>query len=158
MRSALVLVPEAVRASGPDLTRYLAVCAGTITALGILAWVFRRFVARHVRARAARRSLQVLDVLPLSGKQKLVVVRCYDRSFLLGVGDREVRGIAELDAPDGEGGAAADLSLREARPFGQALDELLAPRALQGAGRHPRADGSRSGRGAAPLAEGGVLA
>jgi len=97
MRSLLVLVPEVGPASGPDLTRYFVVCAGAIVGLLALAWLFRRTVARHVRARAARRSLQVLDVLPLSGKQKLVVVRCYDRSFLLGVGDKEVRSIAELE-------------------------------------------------------------
>lgn len=97
MRFDTVLAPEAGRASGPDLTRYLVVCAATIAALLFLAWVFRRFVAGHVQTRAAKRSLQVLDVLPLSGKQKLVVVRCYERSFLLGVGEKEVRAIAELD-------------------------------------------------------------
>ena len=97
MRSLLVLVPEVGPASGPDLTRYFVVCAGAIVGLLALAWLFRRTVARHVRARAARRSLQVLDVLPLSGKQKLVVVRCYDRSFLLGVGDKELHSIAELE-------------------------------------------------------------
>jgi flagellar biogenesis protein FliO len=97
MRSILVLAPEAGPISGPDLTRYVLVCSATIVALLVLAWVFRRTVAGQLKARAARRSLQVLDVLPLSGKQKLVVVRCYDRSFLLGLGDREVRSIAELD-------------------------------------------------------------
>src|SRR4030095_14193516 len=96
MRS-VVLVPEAGQASGPDLTRYLVVCAGSILALLALAWLFRRYVAGHLRARAARRSLQVLDVLPLSGKQKLVVVSCYDRSFLLGLVETEGRAIAELD-------------------------------------------------------------
>lgn len=97
MRSILVLAPEVGPATGPDLTRYVLVCSATIAALLVLAWLFRRTVAGQLRSRAARRSLQVLDVLPLSGKQKLVVVRCYDRSFLLGLGDREVRSIAELE-------------------------------------------------------------
>jgi flagellar biogenesis protein FliO len=97
MRSAIVLVPEAGLGSGPDLTRYFLVCGASILAMLALAFVFRRTVARHLRVRASKRSLQVLDVLPLSGKQKLVVVRCYDRSFLLGVGDKELRSIAELE-------------------------------------------------------------
>jgi flagellar biogenesis protein FliO len=97
MRSILALVPEVGPATGPDLTRYLVVCGASILCLCVLAWLFRRTVAGHLRARASRRSLQVLDVLPLTGKQKLVVVRCYDRSFLLGVGDKEVHSIAELE-------------------------------------------------------------
>lgn len=97
MRSILVLAPEVGPAGGPDLTRYVLVCSATIAALLALAWLFRRTVAGQLKSRAARRSLQVLDVLPLSGKQKLVVIRCYDRSFLLGLGDKEVRSLAELD-------------------------------------------------------------
>ncbi len=99
MRSAFPVPGEAsgVPVQGPDLTRYLVVCALTILLVLALAALFRRFAARHLRARAARRSLQVLDVLPLGAKQKLVVVRCYDRSFLLGLGEKEVRSIAELD-------------------------------------------------------------
>lgn len=108
MRSVSVLVLEAGPATGPDLTRYLLVCSGLIVGLLVLAWLFRRHVAGRLRARAAKRSLQVLDVLPLAGKQKLIVVRCYDRSFLLGVGEKEVRAIAELDgapAPHASGEA-----------------------------------------------------
>jgi len=119
MRSVLVLAEEVARASGPDLTRYLAVCAAAIVALLSLAWVFKRYLAGHLKARAAKRSLQVLDVLPLSGKQKLVVVRCYDRSFLLGLGEKEVRSIAELDLaaePRGSLSASAELALEPAAP------------------------------------------
>ena len=137
MRIALALVPEAGPASGPDLTRYLLVCALLIVSLIALAWVFRRFVAGRLRSRAAKRSLQVLDVLPLSGKQKLVVVRCYDRSFLLGLGEKEVRSIAELDvehepAPEG-------LFAREVppRPFGSALEDRLAAPAPAGPAPRP---------------------
>lgn len=83
---------------GPDLTRYIAVCAGLLLAVAALAWGFRKWVAKAVAARAAQRSLAVIDVLPLAGKQKLAVVRCYDRTFLLGLGEREVGLVAELDA------------------------------------------------------------
>lgn len=102
MPFAILLVPELAPATGPDLTRYFVVCALVIVALLAALWVFRRFVAERLKARAAKRSLQVLDVLPLSAKHKLVVVRCYDRSFLLGLGEKEVRSIAELDLESGE--------------------------------------------------------
>lgn len=141
MRFATVLVPEVGQATGPDLTRYGLVCALSIAALLALAWVFRRHVAVQLRARAARRALQVLDVLPLSGKQKLVVVRCYDRSFLLGLGEKEVRTIAELDAaaPPRPGSSALPSSAasaeaaqprpaRAARSFGTELEGELALR------------------------------
>jgi flagellar biosynthetic protein FliO len=131
MRLATVLVTEAGRATGPDLTRYLVVCVASIAALLGLAWLLRRTVGGRFRARAARRSLQVLDVLPLAGKQKLVVVRCYDRSFLIGTGEKEVRMLAELDAAPRTGDEIVPSEARPpgtARAFGAALEgELLRP-------------------------------
>ena len=85
-------------AGGPDMTRYVLVCFLLLGMIGVCAWLFRRFIASSVRARASKRSLQVLDLLPLGGKQRLCVVRCYDRTFALGLGDKEVSLIAELDA------------------------------------------------------------
>lgn len=82
---------------GPDLTRYFTVCGLLLVAILALAWGFRRLMAGALRVKAAQRSLQVIDVLPLSGKHKLAVVRCYDRTFALGLGEREVSLIAELD-------------------------------------------------------------
>lgn len=127
MHFALLATDDAARATGPDLTRYLVVCSLIIGGLLATAWAFRRFVGVRYRARAALRSLQVLDVLPLSAKQKLVVVRCYDRSFLLGLGEKEVRAIAELDV---EGVASAGPALAVSAPgapFANALDQELAP-------------------------------
>ncbi len=122
MRSVLLLVPEVGPGPGPDLSRYLAVSGLSVLALLGLAWCLRRFAARHLRARAARRSLQVLDVLPLGGKHKLLVVRCHDRSFLLGVGEKEVRSIAELD------GTVPPPPASDASSFAEALDtELVVP-------------------------------
>jgi flagellar biosynthetic protein FliO len=139
MRLDSVLAGEAGPASGPDLTRYFVVCAGLIAAVLALAWLFRRTLGVQLKARAARRSLQVLDVLPLSGKQKLVVVRCYDRSFLLGTGEKEVRVLAELDvapAPRPESSAMPSTAVLEAEPrpagaarsFGTTLEDELGRR------------------------------
>jgi flagellar biogenesis protein FliO len=83
---------------GPDLTRYVLMCALLLGILGALAWGMRSLVTGSVRARAGKRSLQIIDVLPLGGKQRVCVVRCYDRTFALGVGDKEVGLIAEVDA------------------------------------------------------------
>lgn len=83
--------------AGPDLTRYFTVCGLLLVAILAVAWGFRRLMRGALQVKAAQRSLQVLDVLPLSGKHKLAVVRCYDRTFALGLGEREVGLIAELD-------------------------------------------------------------
>jgi flagellar biogenesis protein FliO len=83
--------------AGPDLARYLLVCGGMIALLLGCAYLLRRLVRGAQSARAARRSLQMLDLLPLGGKQRLAVVRCYDRTFVLGLGDKEVALVAELD-------------------------------------------------------------
>lgn len=107
-------------ADGPDLTRYLLVCGGLLALVAGLAWAVRRLLAGQLRARAARRSLQVLDVLPLGGKQRLAVVRCYDRTFLLGLGEKEVGLVSELDpvvTPPAGGGATSV----EARSFADLL-------------------------------------
>jgi flagellar biogenesis protein FliO len=96
-------------AQGPDLTRYLLVCVLLLLALGLLAFGFKKLVAGAVRARAEKRSLQVLDLMPLGGKQRLAVVRCYDRTFALGLGEKEIALIAELDpvvAPAREAGTS----------------------------------------------------
>lgn len=84
-------------AQGPDLTRYILVCTLLLVALGALGWGMKKLVAGAVRQRADKRSLQVMDLLPLGGKQRLAVVRCYDRTFALGLGEKEIALIAELD-------------------------------------------------------------
>ena len=81
---------------GPDLTRYLVVCGFLILLVAGLGVALRRFAARGWRGRARARALEAVDVLPLGGRQKLAVVRCYDRSFLIGVGDKELCLIAAL--------------------------------------------------------------
>ena len=95
---------------GPDLTRYFTVCGLLLLGILALAWGFRRIVGRSITKRAAKRSLQIMDVLPMGGKRKLAVVRCYDRTFLMGMGERELSLVAELDpviAPEVEPPALA---------------------------------------------------
>jgi flagellar biogenesis protein FliO len=113
-----------VGADGPDLTRYICVCAALLVAITALAYGFRRLVGGTLRAKAARRSLEVLDMLPLGGKHKLAVVRCYDRAFVLGIGEKELALVAELDPVHAERAPAAPALekafagvLRKARPL-----------------------------------------
>jgi flagellar biosynthetic protein FliO len=91
------IVAQVGGSSGPDLTRYFIVCGVLLGAIMLLAWGFKKLIAGNLSARAARRNLQILDVLPMGGKQKLAVVRCYDRAFLIGLGDKEISPISELD-------------------------------------------------------------
>lgn len=85
---------------GVDMTRYALVCVGLVAAILALAWGFRRALAGNLRGRAGRRSMRVVDVLPLGGKRQLAVVRCYDRTFVLGLGERDVSLVTELDADE----------------------------------------------------------
>ena len=114
---------------GPDMTRYALVCAGLLLSILLLGWGFKRFVGSSLRRRAAKRSLAVLDVLPLGGRQKLVVVRCFDRNFLLGVGDKEVNAIAELDAEEADRSSTTDEAeperAIERAPFRMELAEAI---------------------------------
>lgn len=91
--------------TGPDLTRYFTVLGILLVAIIGLAFGFKKLFATTLRAKAARRQLSIVDVLPLGGKQRLAIVRCYDRTFALGLGDKEVALVAEIDpvATDGRG-------------------------------------------------------
>ena len=82
---------------GFDLGRYLAVVLGLLALSGLVLWGSRRLIRGALRQRAGKRSLAIVDVLPLGGRRQLAVVRCYDRTFALGLGDKDVALIAELD-------------------------------------------------------------
>ena len=84
--------------AGVDMTRYTMVCVGLVVAILGIAWAFRRVIQGNLRGRANRRSMQVVDILPLGGKRQLAVVRCYDRTLVLGLGERDVSLVTELDA------------------------------------------------------------
>ncbi len=124
MSTALLLaaqeLPPAQRvlASGPDLTRYLLVCGGLIALVLVCGWAARRFVGGSLRTRASQRSLQVVDVLPLGAKHRVGVLRCGERSFLLGFGEGGVRLLTELEATEP---AAERFSAEQRRIFAAAL-------------------------------------
>ncbi len=99
---------------GVDMTRYAMVCLGLVAAILALAWGFRRVLTGNLRGRAARRSMRVVDILPLGGKRQLAVVRCYDRTFVLGLGERDVTLISELDAAEDVEGNLEIIANREA--------------------------------------------
>ena len=84
---------------GPDLSWLLTVVAILLATILGVAWAMRKVVAGAWRARASKRALRVVDVLPLGGRRQLAIVRCYDRTFALGLGDKDVSLVAELD-PD----------------------------------------------------------
>ncbi len=83
--------------SGLDLTRYLLISAAMVAMIGGLGWLFQKTMAGSVRSRAQKRSLRIIDVLPMGGKRKLAVVKIYDRTFVVGMGDKELSLISELD-------------------------------------------------------------
>lgn len=89
--------PPLTLGDGPDLGWLMGVVAVLVLAIAGLAVGFRKVVLGTMQSRAARRDLQVLDMLPLGGKRQLAVVRCYDRTFALGLGEKDVTLVAELD-------------------------------------------------------------
>ena len=114
---------------GPGLWRYLLVCGFLVGLVALLGYGFRRLVGTSMKARAARRSLETLDVLPLGRKQKLAVVRCYDRSFLIGLGEKEITLLAELDrdeeqAAPGSGERVGERAV-ELNPVGRTTGDFL---------------------------------
>lgn len=83
--------------AGPDIGWMATVVAIVLVCILAVAYGVRRVALGAWRVRAARRTLRVVDVLPLGGRRQMVVVRCYDRTFALGLGEKEVSLVAELD-------------------------------------------------------------
>jgi len=122
---------------GIDMTRYALVCFGLVAVILVLAWAFKRFMAGNMSLRAGQRAMKVVDVLPLGGKRQLAVVRCYDRSFLIGMGEREVNLVTELDSQEDLEGQLAVAKPSEGRSFKslfqRAVREAPAPAAAAAA-------------------------
>lgn len=143
MQLQLLILETAARPEpGSELTSYFAVCLGLIALVLVAAWGFKRLFARSIAARAARRSLQVIDVLPLGGRQRLAVVRCYERTFVVGLGDKEMCLVSELEAATTEELAPA------AEPLPSPADQNAFLRLLRAAAPKP----PRDRRGAPPSA------
>ena len=142
-----ILAPAS--AGGPDFQRYLLVCGGLVLAIGAVGYGFRKLFAGQLAGRAARRSLRIVDVLPLGGRQKLCVVSCYDRTFVLGLGEKEVALVAELDTEEIEASRALrQLAPREQRARRGEFDAVLANVRPETVRRARAAALSRLGRGA----------
>lgn len=110
-----------------QLIRYWIVVGTLLGALFLASFLVKRLGLRQKLLRSARRSFQVLDVLPLGRGQRLCVVRCYDRTFLIGVGDKELSSIAELDqgVVDNDLAKERQAAPRAGRSFGEWLSPLL---------------------------------
>lgn len=137
--------PRLSTGAGPDLTRYALLCAALIALTVGAAWLFKRLALRTVAGRAAKRSLRVIDVLPLGGRQKIAVVRCYDRTFLLGMGEKEVSALAELDPAIGGQMGAAVKEVADREAFARALETVR--RNLEANRRRPAPEPKQSATG-----------
>lgn len=111
--------PAQLGSDGLDLSRYFLVIGALLGAVALAGLLLRRAVTGSLRARASKRSLAVVDVLPLGGKRQLAVVRCYDRTFALGLGDKDVSLVAELDAVAGQEAPGDE---QQVEPFERLLD------------------------------------
>ena len=98
LQSTADLAPTFGASGGPDLGWLLATVTVFVVTIAGLAFLFKKVVGGSLRARASKRDLHVLDVLPLGNKRQLAVVRCYDRTFALGLGEKSVDLVAELDS------------------------------------------------------------
>jgi flagellar biogenesis protein FliO len=145
---ALLIEAKPGGIAGADMAQYFGVCV-VLIALIVLGGVgFKRLFAKSLSARAAKRSLQVLDVLPLGGKQRLAVVRCYERTYIVGLGDKELCLVGELDTQ-----ATPELAAKHATPLPFDADQSAFQRLLQLARPRPPAKPAAS----ATLESGGIL-
>jgi flagellar biogenesis protein FliO len=102
-------------ASGPDLTRYLVVCGVLLLLIVALGYGFRRLTAGGLRSRLRSRALSTVDVLALGRRQKVAVVRCYDKTYLIGCGEKELCLLAVLDEDSSRSAEAPVLTALKAK-------------------------------------------
>lgn len=96
--------------------RFLLVLVFVLGLIALFAWLARRFgVGGRVAATSGRnRRLGVVEVLPLDGRRKLVLLHRDDREHLVILGQSEET-VVETGITDA-GGSFADQLDREARP------------------------------------------
>ena len=99
MLTTLALIQELPQPQGPDLSRYFAVLGGVAVILVLSAFGLRKLINKGgFGLKGSKRSLEIVDVLPMGNRRQVAVVRCYDRTFALGLGEKSVALLAELDA------------------------------------------------------------
>ena len=101
-------------AEGPDLTRYLVVCGVLVLLIAALAYGFKRLTGSSLRGRFKTRALSTVDVLALGRRQKVALVRCYDKTYLIGCGEKELCLIATLDEDSNHSAEAPELTALQA--------------------------------------------
>jgi flagellar biogenesis protein FliO len=125
-----------------QLMRYWVVVGALLGALLLASFLIKRLGLRHKLLRSVRRSFEVLDVLPVGRSQRLCVVRCYDRTFLIGVGDKELCSVAELDQAVVDNDRSKELARVPvaAAPARRAFSEWLGPLARMAPGGAPQSE------------------
>jgi flagellar biogenesis protein FliO len=127
MLNTLALIQDLPQPQGPDLTRYFAVLGGVAFILVMTAIGLRKLASKgSFGLKGSKRSLEIVDVLPLGSRRQLAVVRCYDRTFALGLGEKSVSLLAELDAEMVQHERGKDAKQSPLSP-GSALRNVLKP-------------------------------
>ncbi len=90
----------AAPAPGTSLVRLLLALGVVVALVYAVAWLLRRSGRHRVGSRG--RLMEVVDVLPLGPRSRLVAVRIGGRTVVVGAGDHAVTPVAELE-PDAAG-------------------------------------------------------
>ncbi len=70
-----------------DYLRFLAALAAVLAAIGLFAWLARRFRLGSLVGSGVRSGrLRVIETLPIDGRQRLMLIRRDDREHLLLIG------------------------------------------------------------------------
>lgn len=73
--------------TAPDYLRFLAALLAVLAAIGLLAWLARRFhLGGLARSGLQSGRLEVIESLPIDGRQRLLLIRRDDREHLLLIG------------------------------------------------------------------------
>ncbi len=132
MLTTLALLQAQSTPQGPDLSRYFAVLGGVATMLILTAFGLRKLISKGgFGFKGSKRSLEIVEVLPLGSRRQVAVVRCYDRTFALGLGEKNVSLLAELDADmvENERKKAIGAAKTTANPMAGGFRTMLKPQA-----------------------------
>lgn len=83
------------------MTSVMSASGGLLFVLGLIFltnYLLRRFGASLCAKTGAKQEISLLDVKPLDAKNKLVLVRCRQKDFLILTGENNAQ-IAAFDAP-----------------------------------------------------------
>ncbi|MBL4770249.1 MAG: flagellar biosynthetic protein FliO [Planctomycetes bacterium] len=144
MLTTLALLQDLPQVQGPNLTRYFAVLGGVGVVLVLTAIGIRKLVNKgSLGFKGLQRSLEVVDMLPLGSRRHVAVVRCYDRTFAIGLGEKSVSLLAELDADmvNNERRKSPRAGKSKERPSIGGLRSILKPQGQNRVKTQPEASG-----------------